>query len=413
MALLLVLNVAPRLSAEWLLGKPELQYLVLPLSILVFSYALSTVVFGHYRGCLAMTRANVLSLMNYAVIPLLAIVAFWRRNSIPLITMATALPIIGVSVLLAVPLFVRFRPKIRELTRTLRELLAYGVPRVPGDFASGAIFSVASIAAAHYLPLPQVASLLLGIGVLIVIGASVNPLNQVLLSKISMMLSQNRWAQARESLEYLLTAALEISVFICLQTVVFADVIIRFWVGPKFLEQMLVIRILLAATPFYLFFTTLRSAIDAASVKPLNARNIVVASAVVVASLGAAVKLAPRPWLLDSIGASLLVGIIVLAGLTARTLHGLYGLRLQWSRSRYPLLTAATLGAASALSRWVERFDTGVVAFFVTEVIVGVLFLGVLKKARSGWLEFFSTMLLRRRNADRESVLANNTTCVN
>src|SRR5713101_7144553 len=61
MALLLVLNVAPRLSAEWLLGKPELQYLVLPLSILVFSYALSTVVFGHYRGCLAMTRANVLS----------------------------------------------------------------------------------------------------------------------------------------------------------------------------------------------------------------------------------------------------------------------------------------------------------------------------------------------------------------
>src|SRR5438552_1234360 len=205
LALLLGLNAAPRLSAEWLLGKPELQYLVFPLSILLLSYALNTVVFGQYRGCLVMTRANALSLVNYAVIPLLAIVAFWRQNSISLITTATALPIIGVSLLLAVPLFVPFRPKIGELTRTFRELLAYGVPRLPGDFASGAIFSVASITAAHYLPLPQVAPMLLGIGMLMLVGASVNPLNQVLLSKISMMLSQNRWLQARESIEYLLT----------------------------------------------------------------------------------------------------------------------------------------------------------------------------------------------------------------
>ena len=407
--LLLVLNLEPQLSAKWLLGKTEFHYLVFPLSLLLLAQAVNTIVFGYYRGCMRMNLANTLSFLNFALIPLLPIIIFWRRNSIPLITTATAVPMIAISVLLAWPVLLRLPSDARNVFSKTRELLHYGAPRVPGDVAMGALLSLPPMIAAHYFALPQVASMLLGIGVLTLVGTGVNPLNQVLLAKISMVLSRNRWEEARRYVEYLSAAVLDISIFTCLQLVVFADVIVRLWVGPKFLDQMLLIRILLAAIPFYLFFTALRSAIDAASVKPLNARNVLIALAVFAALVGAAVTVAPRAWLLDLIGASLLGALIAVAAFTARTLHDVYRVHFQWSRSFYALLLGAALGAISGGIRWAEGFRTSAVTLAVTELIMIALFFGVLKKADTQWLEFVSTTLLRHRRVGVETVLTNST----
>src|SRR5438552_3487065 len=206
--LLLMLNVEPQLSAKWLLGKTELHYLVFPLSLLLLAQAVNTMVFGYYRGCMRMNLANSLSFLNFALIPLLPIIVFWRRNSIPLITTATAVPMIAISVLLAWPVLLRPPSDARNVFRKTQELLRYGVPRVPGDFAMGALFSLAPMIAAHYFAMPQVGSMLLGIGILTLVGTCVNPLNQVLLSKISMVLARNRWEEARRCVEYLFTAVL-------------------------------------------------------------------------------------------------------------------------------------------------------------------------------------------------------------
>ena len=407
--LLLVLNLEPQLSAKWLLGKTEFHYLVFPLSLLLLAQAVNTMVFGYYRGCMRMNLANSLSFLNFALIPLLPIIVFWRRNSIPLITTATAVPMIAISVLLAWPVLLRPPSDARNVFRKTQELLRYGVPRVPGDFAMGALFSLAPMIAAHYFAMPQVGSMLLGIGILTLVGTCVNPLNQVLLSKISMVLARNRWEEARRCVEYLFTAVLDISIFVCLQLVVFADVIVRLWVGPKFLDQMLLIRILLAAIPFYLFFTALRSAIDAATVKPLNACNVLIALAVFTALVGAAVMVAPRAWLLDLIGASLLGALVVIAGFTTRTLQQVYRVHLQWGRSFYALLLGAVLGASSGGIRWAEGFRTGVITLTVTELIMIALFIVVLKNNGTEWLEFFFTTLLRHRRAGAETVLTNST----
>src|SRR2546422_7219845 len=92
--------------------------------------------------------------------------------------------------------------------------------------------------------MPEVAFLLLGWNFLLVMGYAAGPLGVVLLSKFSMMLGQNRLAEVRDSLEHLVRAVLDISVFASLQLVVFADVLVRLWVGPSFRPAIPIIRLM-------------------------------------------------------------------------------------------------------------------------------------------------------------------------
>src|SRR5206468_8338439 len=59
----------------------------------------------------------------------------------------------------------------------------YGVGRVPGDFGQAALFALGPLMATHYLPLTEVAYLLLGSNFLLVMGYTAGPLTVVLLSK--------------------------------------------------------------------------------------------------------------------------------------------------------------------------------------------------------------------------------------
>jgi O-antigen/teichoic acid export membrane protein len=386
--LALFLNLSRPLFARFMFGSSELTYLLIPLSILILGMGFHAAVYGYYRGCLKMNIAGALQVINSAVVPVVAVSALFKTHSVPLIVDATGLSMILFSCLFAIPIISK-KERASALCMWVhtKALLRYGIARVPGEFAGGALFAMGPIIASHYVPLSQVAYLLLGTAILNAVAASAGPLGLILLTKVSMMLAQQRDADVRVHLQYLLAAALEVSLFACLQVVVFADVLVRVWVGPDFLERITVIRIEAVAIPFYLFYVTLRSAIDAASVKAYNPRNFGIASMIFAILATLATKL-PNRFLLNGIAVALVAGLAVAAWLTARTVQRLYGLKIKWRDSGISLAIAIVLGAAGLLFHLSNGFRTDIGEAVIFEILVGAIFLIAVLKTGSQWLPF-------------------------
>jgi FtsH-binding integral membrane protein len=163
---------------------------------------------------------------------------------------------------------------------------------------------------------------------------------------------------------------------------------VGFWVGPKFVEAIPVVRLLILAAPPYLFYMALRSSIDSITVKPRNAGNVLVGVVIYLALTGATLKFLPANYLLEGIAGSLVVALVVLGILTARTFDELYHLSIAWGRCVPSLLAAIGLGAASLAFRWVQGSHTSLVLTVAFELLISGLFLGALFQLGSPWLGF-------------------------
>ncbi len=394
----LVLGAARQAFARWLFGNAQMTHLILPLFLWLVGLAAQVAVYGYYRGCLAMGRANALQLCNMVLVPLLAVTLLFRTRSVAVLMSVVSLSMIFFSGLFAVPIL-RQLPSAKPsyLTQHAAELLRYGIGRVPGIFGGAMLFAAGPMIASHFVPLAQLSYLLLGLSLVTVVSYSAAPLGLVLLSKLTMMRAQNRLGEIRTHLGYLMSAVLELSAFGCFQVLVFADVLIRIWVGPRFLEGTLVIRLLLLGVPFYLFMVAFRSALDAASWRPYNTGNTIAATALFLAVVGAATRFTSGLALLESIGGGLVAALVLLAFLTARVIRRLYGLRVPWGPSAAPILFGLLLGGAGFLFHWARGARTGAVELISLELCLAALFIVVLMKRGSPWVLFLWNTAFPRR----------------
>jgi O-antigen/teichoic acid export membrane protein len=384
--------------ARWLFGDAQEAGLVMALVLLLIGYAIHRAVYGYYRGLLEMARANLLEVLNAAILPLVVVLAMARTYSVAAMMGTTGVLMSAVAALFAIPVLLRLRgaPSL-HLGRRCRELIQYGVPRVPGEFGAAALTALGPMLAVHFIKIARVTPLLLGLNMLMVIGYAAGPLGVVLLSKVSMMLGQNQHDAVQARLRLLVAGVMELSVFTCIQLAIFADVVVRAWVGPGFLDEMGVIRVVLLAIPFYLFFAALRSTIDAATVKPYNTANVMTSLAVYVALIFAWIKLLPGQSLLGGIAGALLVSQILLALLTARTFRRAYGVGVPWRKLGPSFAAALVLGGVALLFRWWQHGSVPVPEAVLAEAALAAIYLAVLARLGSGWLSYAWNVGICRR----------------
>jgi O-antigen/teichoic acid export membrane protein len=399
--MLLLFNGAGTLFSQWLFGEKDLRGLVLALSLFLAGGAAHGIVYGFYRGQLAMNRANILQMINLVAVPLGCALALSRHQSTALIVGAMGLLMIFFSFLFALPLFAQLvRVYWRNIKEPLRTLLQYSVPRLPSIFGFGAMLALGPMLASHRMPLSRVTALLLGMSMLMGISASAEPLGLILLSKVSMFVSQNRESELRTHLIYLQEAVVACYVFICLQLIVFADVLVRAWVGNKVSGDLGVIRLTLVSIPFYLLFAYLRSVVDATSVTPYNTFNILITLALYAAMLGAVILWSPLDDLLWNIALSLVIAIALLGVLTIRTVGKLYALKLDWKRSLAAILLGASLAGVSYGLRLAVGSQLNLISTLVIELFVSAVFVVLLRRIGSPWLPFFWNLAIHRRPAN-------------
>jgi O-antigen/teichoic acid export membrane protein len=361
-----------------------------------------------------MKRANALELWNLAIIPVATVSALHRTGSVPLVVSVMGALTLASSLVVALPALIEFvcyhapglpldgtnlRSGIRRLLTNLRtsaiklpdfarELLLYGVPRVPGDFALAGLLALGSVLASHVMSIAMVAYLLLGTSILTALGNAAMPVGTLMLSKVSMMLVQERQDEIRLHLQHVLTAVIEISVFVSLQLAIFADVVLRFWLGQSFGAGSAVIRIIVLAIPFYLVYATLRSSIDAATAIPYNARNCCVALCLFVPLAVAGSRLFPIHLALTGIAAAMVLAFGLLAALTFHSGRLLFHLAVPWRQSAKGLALAVLLAGVSLILRRLLGINQAPLSVLAVFCVTAILFFFALKSAGSPWLTF-------------------------
>ncbi|TAM82218.1 MAG: hypothetical protein EPN47_09750 [Acidobacteria bacterium] len=375
--------------ARWMFGNAELATLILPLVLYLGGMAAQTAVYGYYRGILAMGCANAIQFFHFALVPVVVVAILYPTRSIPLIIGVTGILTIVASLLFALPILRRVAAeKLPNLKPFAAEMLWYGVSRVPGDFGAAALFTIGPIAATHYLPMKEVSYLLLGSSMLLVAGYTAGPLSTVLLSKFSMMLGQNQMDDVRRSLEYMMAAVIELSLFMSLELIVFTDALVYLWVGPQYAPAITLVRLLVLAIPPYLFFMALRSGIDAKTVRPLNAMNVLVVFAFYLVVLVAVLNTVASAYLLDAIALCMVGSMALLGMLTARTFRKLYNLRVPWARCAPVLAISLLLGGLCFGGRWVLGPQAGFIECSLMILLSSIAFVVALLKLRTPWFGF-------------------------
>ena len=357
-----------------LFGSAQFAHFILPLFLLTFGGSLQAMVYGFYRGCLNMKRAGALQLCT-AIGPIVAATTLFRTRSVALIVSVIGCSTIGVAVVFAIPIVCELRlTTVRDVKTRALDLLRYGILRVPGDLSAGALLAIGPVLALHYMPVSRVSYLLVAITMLSAASVCTEPLGLIFLSKVSMMLAEDRLGDVQMYLSHLISATIDLSLFLAIQSIIFGDVLVRVWVGVGPFEDISIIRIVLIGVPFYLFYTALRSAVDAGTIRPLNARNVIVSLMALSILLTLSTSLAPREFLLHAIAISLVLSFTLLAYSTKTSVVTLYGVQVLWKQSVLPICGAIVLGAigltyhklSNGSLLWLAVLELGFVVVFLS-----------------------------------------------
>ncbi len=371
--------------AHWCFGSED-RSLVYAMVLFIFGTALQGTLFGYFRGLERVQTANLVIFGGAVVVPLLAFGMTYKSHSAPVLVGATGVGLAVLSILWAIPKGATAWRLCGHLAGDARELLSYGIARIPGEIAFGALLAVGPMLVSHYADMAQNSYLLLGITCLTMASLAFAPLSMVLLARISRLLATGRQEEVKEYVGHMRSAVLQLSLGMVVQGVVFARPIVLWWLGPSCVAGVPVIRVVMLAVPAYMYFLAFRSVVDAASKVAYNARNVLVTLAVFIALLAAVIGFAPRERIVIGVAAATTVAMCVLALATYRTLRDLK--LAEGSRQIGPLWIAGLLGLISLSAQWGFHFQISQSAFGVVMLVnLGLTFL-ILRKSRPEWLGF-------------------------
>jgi len=364
----------------------ENRQLVYALVLLLLGSGAQVTVFGYYRGLQRLQLANLVQIGGLVIIPIVVFTAVRSFHSTPLLIGTTGITMAMVSIVWAIPIFVKAGKLGFQLLGDARQLLSYGVVRVPGDIADGALLALGPVLVSHYTSMDQLSYLLLGITCLSMTSMAFWPVGMLLLAKVSRLLGEGRVEDVEQYVGHLRAAVLQLSTVLMTQALIFINVIVRWWLGPAFAAGVPVICILILAIPGFMYFHAMRSVLDAASITAYNTRNLIVALTVFSVASITVIRIAPRDLVLYGVAAAMTVSVYVLALATDGTLRALKlaahppEMRSMWI---VPLLAAVSLAAQLTFHFEITKF-----AFCLVQLANIGLVLLLMRRSRPEWVSF-------------------------
>lgn len=276
----------------WVLfGSVESAGLVPPLGAMITGIALHGVAYGYLRGKPASVTANFVQLAVLALVPC---GAFLLWQDMEAVLWATGIGWIAVPVLSILPsLLARQGMKMRK---ERSELLRYGLPRVPGDIALGALLTVPGYVALRTHGLDVSGEVGFGATLLGLAAAVFSPVALLLLPAASGRLAVGDHAGLEKSIARMTWMVVAISVLLTLGFELLAYPLLVIYLGadtgPAYVPMARII--FLGALPFA-FFNGMRSVLDAYFHTPRNGVNLMAAFGILL--LGSFFHLlVPTPW---------------------------------------------------------------------------------------------------------------------
>jgi O-antigen/teichoic acid export membrane protein len=256
--------------AYLLYGSVGYRYLIPPLALMLVGLALHSVIYAYLRGHLSMGRANVLNLANLGLAP--ALVFIWFHTTAR--SLLWALGVVWTGIALAALAWTPLRALVRSSRTERRELLSYGLQRVPGDFVLLALLALPAIFTAHAAGIEKAGYVAFGTSLSNMIAAMFASVGVILLPKASRSAGNGLLAELRAEVRLMVLVAVVVSTMIIAVFEIYAPSFVHLYLGRGFESSVVIVRIvLIAAMPLALYYV-LRSIVDAFHHRAVNAVNL-------------------------------------------------------------------------------------------------------------------------------------------
>ena len=263
----IVLRLLPGPVAYLLFGSSTYASLVTPLPLMLTGSCMHVVSYGFFRGRSQIQRANLLMALNQAVVPVAAVYIGHDIHTI-LLLMGAGWMVVSVVFL------VLTRPSIRGFRQDARELLTFGLPRVPGDFLQLALFALPGILVAHIVDVKAAGIVAFGVAALGMLGTGLAPVSFVLLPAVAGMFARGWHDQVRDRVTEIVRIAVPVLIVGIAVLELFAKPIVADYLGAEFASGADVLRLMIIGALPWGLYVSLKSVIDARYVRPINAINM-------------------------------------------------------------------------------------------------------------------------------------------
>ena len=261
-------------TATLLLGSPRHAELTPYLGLMLVGFSWHALVYGYFRGRLLMGRANMLQVLNTAVVPAVSLAI---TQDLPAYFLVAAIGWLLVPSVVLAASRVSFR--VRGAGREARTLLAYGVRRLPGDFFLVGLLSIPVILVSSVAGAVQAAYVSLGMTIVGLLGAALTPLGIVLLPRSTRAFARAEDEDLRREVKTLMMAVTAAGVLFLPLAFLLAEPALVAFLGDRFSEAGSVVPLVLVAAWPYAYFVVLRNVLDARHRRAVNSRNGAVALA--------------------------------------------------------------------------------------------------------------------------------------
>lgn len=273
----LFLNLFKNHFAFFFFGNSDYAGLVPPISLMIIGLTLHTSCYSYYRGKLLMGRANTLQIINSGIIP---VVAFLSQTDLVRILSFTGLFWTFTSMIALILVCKNLKwDKNASLFPCIKELLSYGIQRVPGDFGMAALISLPAIITAHITGIKEAGYVAFGITILHMTGSLFAPFGLVLLPKASQLIARKDIGKLKEYIIKLASLTLLLTLAGLIIFEIFADRIIKIYLGEAFTDLVVIARIIMLGCLAYTLYVSMRSILDAYYFKAINTLNIIISLA--------------------------------------------------------------------------------------------------------------------------------------
>jgi O-antigen/teichoic acid export membrane protein len=266
-----LIAIWPAPVAAVVFGDAEAVGLARALAGFVVVSAMYLIVYAVFRGYLRMRRANGLELATIGLIPV-ALAAAGPTNLVAFMWALNA-GTAGVTVLSLSPWRWLTRRSVRGAVNAWRwrggELLRYGIPRTPGDFATVAPFALTPVVVVQFADATQAGYTSVVLSTLNLVSVVAGPLGVLVLPHVALELGRlggvtsAMWARLAE-------ATFDVALVVAALLFLASPLVVAIWFPDVPPDVVAAQRAMAVGIPGYVFYMVFRSYLDAIDVRPLS-----------------------------------------------------------------------------------------------------------------------------------------------
>lgn len=252
----------PKQVGQFVFGASATPALTAGLIVCIVGLCFHTLIYGYLRGIRSLSMASVLAVVNMVAVPFVALILCNRDPG--LLLLYGGLGWITVSGVSTSYLFSGSSIHLLKIERhVVNEMLVYGIPRVPGEFAQFGLSAVPVLIVSHMHGMQDAGFLSFAISVMMLASSMFDFLNIYLLPHLSALAAEHRWNDIRKLIKKSILVVIAGTAFVGVIGWLLLGYIVSLLLDPAYYQAVPYARLLLLGVLPYSLFKTLRTALDA------------------------------------------------------------------------------------------------------------------------------------------------------